>query len=59
MHASYPLRLEENIGSHGTEVTDGCEHCVDLGIEPASSGRITNTLNHWAISLTPYMSVSI
>lgn len=45
MHVWYPLRPGESTETHGTEVTDGCEHHVDLGIESASSRRVAKALN--------------
>ena len=44
----YPGRPVERVRFPGTGVT-----CVMQGIKPGSSGRVTNALNCWAISLIP------
>lgn len=50
VHAWCLRKLEQDIGSSGTRVTDSRElyrvtECV-LGIEPKSFGRTANALNH-------------
>lgn len=61
MHAWYPQRPEEGMGSPDTRVRDDCEGVVMwvLRIEPGSSARADNALNVWKYLFSPSCSSSM